>query len=77
WQRIKNGMQLQADADREPYEHKGLPALTNGNPGLEAIDAAMHQKSSSYLYYLHDKLGVAHYARTLSEHNQNINKYLR
>ncbi|MBP9711925.1 MAG: endolytic transglycosylase MltG [Candidatus Pacebacteria bacterium] len=77
WQRIKIGMPLQADAARETYEHKGLPALPIGNPGLEAIDAAMHPKSSSYLYYLHDKLGVAHYARTLSEHNQNINKYLR
>ncbi len=59
------------------YKNKGLPIGPIGNPGLEAIDAALHFKASPYLYYLSDKEGVIHYAVTFEEHKANRMKYLK
>lgn len=77
WKRISIGMPLQVDAASSTYEVKGLPEGPIGNPGLEAIKAAIHPQSSPYLYYLHDKYGNIHYAKSFAEHKQNINKYLK
>lgn len=77
WKRIKIGIPLQVDAVPETYKTKGLPDRPIGNPGLEAIKASIHPQSSSYLYYLHDKNGVTHYAATFEEHKKNIQKYLK
>lgn len=77
WKRIKIGIPLQVDAVPETYKTKGLPSRPIDNPGLEAIKAAIHPQSSIYLYYLHDKNGVTHYASTFEEHKKNIQKYLK
>lgn len=77
WRRIKMNMPLQVDVAPETYKQKGLPKNPVGNPGLKAIESAIYPKSSSYLYYLHDKGGNIHYARTFTEHKQNIAKYLK
>jgi hypothetical protein len=45
--------------------------------GLESIKASIYPKKSSYLYYLHDKGGNIHYAKTFAEHRSNILKYLK
>ena len=76
WKRISIGMPLQVDADMSTYKTKGLPKNPIGNPGIAAIEAAIYPKSSSYLYYLHDKEGNIHYARTFAEHILNKQKYL-
>ena len=77
WKRLAIGMLLQADAAPLTYKAKGLPMRPIGNPGLKAINAAIHPKLSNYLYYLHDRDGNIHFARTFSEHRANILKYLR
>lgn len=77
WRRIGIGMALQADAAPETYQKRGLPTWAISNPGLSAIKAAIYPKSSPYLYYLHDKEGNIHYAKTFAEHRQNIEKYLK
>ena len=76
WKRISIGMPLQVDAAMETYKTKGLPENPIGNPGLEAIQAAIHPQSSPYLYYLHDKDGNIHYAKNFAEHVKNKLKYL-
>jgi UPF0755 protein len=76
WNRISKGMMLQIDAASETYKQKGLPDSPICNPGIEAIKAAIHPESSSYLFYLHDKSGMIHYAVTFAEHEKNIVKYL-
>ncbi|MEK7563984.1 MAG: endolytic transglycosylase MltG [Patescibacteria group bacterium] len=76
WKRISIGMRLQVDAAPVTYQAKGLPTNPISNPGLEAIDAAINPKISNYLYYLHDKDGNIHYAKTFGEHKANIAKYL-
>lgn len=59
------------------YTNAGLPPSPICNPGLEAMVAAMEPASTEYLYYLHDPQGGIHYAKTLPEHNANVQQYLR
>jgi len=77
WNRILKKMPLQVDAAPETYKTKGFPESPICNPGLEAIEASIKPIKSSYLYYLHDKDGVIHYAKTFDEHKKNIAKYLK
>jgi UPF0755 protein len=76
WKRLKMNMPLQVDAAPETYKHQGLPGVPINNPGLVAIRAAIHPASSPYLYYISDKDGNIHYAKSLDEHTANIKKYL-
>lgn len=59
------------------YLNRGLPPLAIGNPGLSSINAAIYPQDSDYLYYLHGSDGKIRYAKTIEEHTDNINKYLR
>ena len=77
WKRIKIGMPLEVDSAPLTYKTKGLPMVPIGNPGIKAIEAAIHPENSPYLYYLHDKDGNIHYAITFAEHEMNIKKYLK
>ena len=76
WKRLAIGMPLQVDAVPDTYKTKGLPENPISNPGLKAIEAAIHPENSSFLYYLHDKDGNIHYARSFEEHKTNKRKYL-
>ena len=77
WKRLKLGMPLQVDVDRQTYEFQGLPGKPINNPGLVSIEAALNPISSNYLYFLTDEDGKMHYAKTFDEHKANIEKYLR
>ena len=59
------------------YQILGLPPAPIASPGSASLQAVVHPTKSDYLYYIHDKNGVIHYARTLDEHNANVQKYLR
>lgn len=64
---------------RSPYNTyltPGLPPAPISNPGLASIRAAAEPADTPYLYYIHDSKGKIHYAKTIEEHNANINKYL-
>jgi UPF0755 protein len=59
------------------YLHKGLPPTPIGNPGIQAIAAAMHPKDSPYWYYLSDPTtGKTIFAATLAQQVANQRKYL-
>lgn len=63
-----------------PYNTRlnvGFPPTPISNPGLVALEAAMNPPHTDYLYYLSDSDGKLHFARTLTEHNANIQKYLQ
>ena len=77
WKRIKLGMPLQVDASLVTYKESGLPEKPISNPGLISIDSAIHPVSSPYLFYLHDKNGIVHYADNFTNHKKNISKYLK
>lgn len=55
----------------------GFPPTPISNPGLVALQAALNPPQSDYLYYLSDSSGKLHFAKTLDEHNANIQKYLQ
>jgi UPF0755 protein len=76
WKRIKIGMALQVDSAPETYDHRGLPTSPVSNPGIESIKAAIYPTASSYLYFLTDKSGNVHYAKTFDEHQRNRELYL-
>lgn len=59
------------------YKYAGLPPGPISNPGIEAIKAAANPANSDYYFYIHDNDGNVHFAETLSEHERNIEKYLR
>ena len=70
----KNLTQEQLD-NANPFNTRkvvGLPPQAISNPGFNAISSVINYKESPYNYYMHDKKGVVHYAKTLDEHNQNI-----
>lgn len=75
--RLKVGMPLQVDVALITYKEIGLPKAPIANPGLVSLKAAVNPASTDYWYYLHDPTGLIHYAKTLDEQNENINKYLR
>jgi UPF0755 protein len=53
------------------YLNTGLPPGPISNPGLPSIRAALMPASGwSYLFFLTDATGHAHFSRTLDQHNQ-------
>jgi len=59
------------------YQTRGLPPTPISNPGIGSIMAAINPADSDYLYFLNSPEGVAYFARTLAEHGENRQKYLR
>ncbi len=59
------------------YLNPGLPPKPICNPGLDAIRATINYVETDNLFYIHDSSGKMHYARTLEEHNANVEQYLR
>jgi UPF0755 protein len=67
---------LEIDSPYNTYKNRGLPPGPIGNPGLDAIYAALNPIESPYLYYLTGKDGTMHYARTFEQHVAN-RRFLR
>lgn len=62
-----------------PYNLRALPGLTPtpiANPGIAGIRAVLNPVPNDYLYFITGLDGQMYYARTLAEHNWNIEMYL-
>ena len=59
------------------YLIKGLPPGPIGNPGSEAIEAALSPAATGYFYFVAKKDGTHYFSRTLDEHNRAVHTYLR
>lgn len=68
---------LKIDTLYNTYKYRGLPPTPIGNPGLDAIQAAISPKESSYLYWLSAKDGTTIFSKTLDEHNTAKARYLK
>ncbi|HOV29672.1 MAG TPA: endolytic transglycosylase MltG [Candidatus Dojkabacteria bacterium] len=77
WKHELTEEDLKIDSPYNTYKIIGLPPTPICNPGLESIQATVNPQKTDYYYYIHDKDGNPHYAKTLEEHNDNINKYLK
>ena len=76
WPRITKES-LEIDSPYNTYKYKGLPPTPICNPGLAAIKAAANPLTTDYWFYLSDSEGKVHFAKTLEEHQKNINRYLK
>jgi UPF0755 protein len=68
---------LQTSSPYNTYKHAGLPPGPIANPGKGSLEAAMHPVRTDYLYFVSNGDGRHRFARTLEEHNKNINLYRR
>jgi len=68
---------LAIDSPYNTYKYRGLPPGPICNPGLAPIEAVIYPQETDYWFYLSDKQGRIHYAKTDEEHEENIEKYLK
>lgn len=76
WKKELTSDDLKFKSPYNTYINAGLPPTPICNPGIAALNASVNPAKSDYLYYIHDKNGLVHFARTLDEHNANVAKYL-
>ncbi|MCH4825673.1 MAG: endolytic transglycosylase MltG [Planococcus sp. (in: firmicutes)] len=58
------------------YQNKGLPPGPIANAGLSSIDAVLDPAETEYFYFLADKEGKNHFAKTYEQHLANRDKYI-
>lgn len=59
------------------YLVSGLPPSPICSPGLASLKAVLAPQDSPFWFYLHDSNGQIHYAKTSSDHEQNIIEFIR
>jgi UPF0755 protein len=67
------------DSPYNTYVYRGLPVGPILNPSEMAITATLNPQPTDYLYFMADVYGdgTIYFAKTLAEHEANVNKYLR
>ncbi len=53
---------------------KGLPISPIDNPSIDAIDAVLNPRKEDYYYFVADKNKKVYFSKSLTEHNNTINK---
>lgn len=70
---------LKIDSPYNTYLYKGLPPGVISMPDVSAIDAVLNASKHNYYYMCAntEKIGFHTFAKTLSQHNRNAEKYHR
>ncbi len=66
---------LRIDSPYNTYRYRGLPPGPIGNPGREAIQAALYPADVDYLYFVSRNDGTHEFSSNLEEHNRAVWKY--
>ncbi|MBI3093021.1 MAG: endolytic transglycosylase MltG [Candidatus Levybacteria bacterium] len=75
WKKGLTKDDLAVNSSYNTYLNRGLPPAPISNPGLAVMRAVINSEDTNYLYYISDRSGKNHYAKTLEEHNANIERY--
>ena len=67
---------LKIDSVYNTYVNTGLPPTPIGNPGDKSLEATLNPEKHDYFFFLSDKNGDNHYAKTYAEHLKNRKTYL-
>ena len=70
---------LEVDSPYNTYKYKGIPPGPIFMPDVTAIDAVLNAKKHKYLYFVVNvkKFGYHKFAKTLRQHNNNRQEYVR
>jgi len=66
---------LDFDSPYNTYRNAGLPPGPIANPGVAALEAAMHPAQTDYLYFVADAQGHTRFSVDLKEHTQQVEDY--
>ena len=76
WWKVLTADDLKVDSPYNTYRTKGLPPGPICNPGLSSIEASLQpQGDYKYMVAKNDGSGTHAFAKTLAEHNANVQKY--
>ena len=76
WTATITNQHKQQNSAYNTYKNIGLPPTPISNPGKDSVYAVLNPITNPYWYYIHGKDGKVHYAKTYSEHLQNIRLFL-
>jgi UPF0755 protein len=66
---------LQSPSAYNTYRHAGLPPGPIANPGVAALQAAMHPAATDYLYFVADAEGHSRFSVDLKSHAAQVQAY--
>lgn len=68
---------IQRPSPYNTYLNKGLPPGPIGNPGMDAVQAAITPADTDFLYFVARQDGTHQFSKNLDDHNRAVVRYLR